>query len=144
MLRNCYVIQIHVQSMAVLVDVTLFSKRLATIFISIGVKIFVTIEILLLPMSFTKAKITQITMGRSTMILQTKENRSNRKLCVIYPKRSFICVGFRPISLIAGHQVQGRLKFLVKFGKIKGRTKPRYFEYLIFFESPMNDLLLKQ
>ena len=69
MLRNCYVIQIHVQSMAVLVDVTLFSKRLVTIFISIGDKIFVTIEILLLPMSFTKPKITRIMMGQSTTIL---------------------------------------------------------------------------
>ena len=45
-----------VQSMAVLVDVTRFLKRLVTIFISIGDKIFVTIEILLLLMSFTKPK----------------------------------------------------------------------------------------
>jgi len=52
--------------MAVLVDVMRFLKRLVTIFISIGDKIFVTIEILLLLMSFTKPKITQITMGQST------------------------------------------------------------------------------
>ena len=68
MLRNCYVIQIHVQSMAVLVDVTLFSKRLATTFISIGDKIFVTIEISRLLMSFTKPKITRTMLGRFIMI----------------------------------------------------------------------------
>ena len=67
--NNCYVIQIHVQSMAVLVDVMRFLKRLVTIFISIGDKIFVTIEILLLLMSFTKPKITQIMMGQSTTTL---------------------------------------------------------------------------